>query len=1008
MMVRPMRRSLPSGTVTFLFTDVEGSTKLLAELGAERYADALAEHRRLIREACASEGGVEVDTQGDAFFFAFPTAPGALAAASALTERLAADGPIRVRVGLHTGTPLLGEEGYVGTDVHRAARIAAAGHGGQVLVSQSTASLVEDDLRDLGEQRLKDLSAPERIYQLGRRDFPALKTLRQTNLPIPATPFLGRELELSEVTRLLARPEVRLLTLAGPGGIGKTRLAAQAAGAVGDRFPAGVFWVPLSLLRDPALVLDAAERALGARTELVEHIGDRHLLLLFDNFEHVVDAAPELASLLERCPNLELLVTSREPLHLAAEHEYPVPPLAHDESIGFFLARARAVKPDFELDDAVSEICHRLDELPLALELAAARVKALSASQILERLERRLPLLTSGARDAPERQRTLTATIAWSHDLLTDEEQILLRRLSVFAGGCTLDAAEEVAGADLDTLLSLVDKSLLRHSAERYSMLETIREYAAERLGESGELEELRRRHAETYLALATNAAPELRRFGGRELSRARDAIAVESDNLDAALQWALERDADDVAELLALVLARHWVALGHVSSPRALLEIALGRCSSAESEAELRALLSSTQFSAGEDVPAYGNGEHAYALVRDLEPSLLKVAVTLQFARLHWLLVDRDPADAIPLAERAVADAEALGDSHAYIGATVGLAGALSWNGETERGLERLREAYRRALGTGDLRLIVSTYESLCTSLFFDPAARRGEPARVAEEVLTRVSLEELGRLSSGSGWTMWVLLLSGQWARAEELADALGRTYMEAFDRVGYLLTRAALRWMQGRLEEAGSDLAELRELPISRRWYHDYLPLAADVAADAGRLPEVRALAGEFLSLDVDSTEEAKKVAVLSSLARAEVNAALAASGSEHEEHVECARAAVARGRAILARFPPTSAGSVQMETPATYLALAESELSRATGPSPDLWRDVASSVDYVYFRMYAQLRLAEALLETGRPEEAEAALRPAHDEASRLGADGLRDQLEALATQAGLVL
>ncbi len=1007
-MVRPMRRDLPSGTVTFLFTDVEGSTKLLRELGEKGYADALAAHRSVIREACASEGGVEVDTQGDAFFFAFPTAPGALAAAGALTERLADEGAVRVRVGVHTGTPFVGDEGYVGTDVHRAARIAAAGHGGQVLVSQSTASLVEDDLRDLGEQRLKDLSAPERMYQLGRRDFPQLKTLRQTNLPIPATPFLGRERELSEVTGLMARPEVRLLTLTGPGGTGKTRLAAQAAGALADRFPGGVFWVPLILLRDPALVLDAAAQALGARTELVEHIGDRQLLLLFDNFEHVVDAASELASLLEQCPSLELLVTSREPLHVSAEHEYPVPPLAHDESIGFFLARARAVKPDFELDDAVSGICHRLDELPLALELAAARVKALSASQILERLERRLPLLTSGSRDAPERQRTLTATIEWSHDLLSDEEQQLFRRLSVFAGGCTLDAAEEVAGADLDTLLSLVDKSLLRHSGERYSMLETIREYAHERLGASGELGELRRRHAETFVAVAANAAPELRRFGGSELVRALEAVAAESDNLDAALDWALEQGTDDAVELLALVLARHWGTLGHVSRPRALLETALGRCSSAESEAELRALLSSAQFSAGEDKPAYENGEHAYALVRDLQPSLLKIAVTLRFATLHLLLVDRDPGDAIPLAERAVADAEALGDSHAYIGALIALASALSWAGQTDRGLDRLREAYARALDTGDLRLIVSSFESLCTNLFLDSTARRGEPARMLEEVLTRVSLEELAQISSGSGWTMWTLLLSGQWARAEEFGDALGDTYMEAFDRVGYLLARAALRWMQGRVEEASSDLAELRELPTSRRWYHDYLPLAADVAADMDRLSDVRALAEEYLSVAVDPSEEAKKVAVLSSLARAEVNAALAASGNGREEHVERARAAVARSRAILEEFPPPSGGSVQMETPATYLALAEAELSRAAGPSPELWQEAISSADYVYFRMYAQLRLAEALLETGQREEAAASLRTAHDEASRVGADRLRAHCEALAAEAGIDL
>ena len=473
---------LPSGTVTFLFTDVEGSTRLLHDLGAEAYADALAEHRRVVREACARHGGAEVDTQGDAFFFAFPTATGALAAAADFTERFRLEGPIRVRAGLHTGTPLLAEEGYVGDDVHRAARIAAVGHGGQVLVSATTAPLVDVELTDLGEHRLKDLSSPEHIYQLGDDDLPRLESLHQTNLPVPSTPFLGRERELSEVLKLLSREDVRILTLTGPGGTGKTRLAAQVAGLASGQYPHGVWWVPLAPLRDPELVLATAEQALGARNGLAEHIVEKRLLLLFDNFEHMIEAAAGLAELLASCPNLDLLVTSREPLHISGEQEYSVPPLRHEEGVGFFVTRARAVEPDFELDEAVTEICRGLDDLPLALELAAARVKVLSPKQILARLDQRLPLLTGGARDAPERQRTLRATIEWSYELLTREEQHLFARLSVFVGGCTLEAVEEVAGADLDTLQSLVDKSLLRLSEDRYWMLETIREYAGERL----------------------------------------------------------------------------------------------------------------------------------------------------------------------------------------------------------------------------------------------------------------------------------------------------------------------------------------------------------------------------------------------------------------------------------------------------------------------------------------------------------------------------------------------
>ena len=360
-----------------------------------------------MREAVGAHEGVEVDTQGDSFFVAFPTAHGALRAA---TETLAGlgPGPIRVRMGIHTGTARVGDEGYVGVDVHRAARIAASGHGGQVLVSASTAELVgTGGLRDLGYHRLKDLSEPERIYQLGDHEFPPLETLHRTNLPAPSTPFLGRRHELAEALAQLSRADVRLLTLTGPGGTGKTRLALHLAGELSSRYPHGVWWVPLAPLRDPRLVVETAAQALGAEEGLVEYIADKSLLIVFDNFEQVVDAAADVAVLLSACPNLDLLVTSREPLRVNAEQVYEVPPLAPEEGVGLFLARARAVKPDFEGDESIAEICRRLDDLPLALELAAARVKALSSSQILERLSQRLPLLTGGARDLPERQRTL-------------------------------------------------------------------------------------------------------------------------------------------------------------------------------------------------------------------------------------------------------------------------------------------------------------------------------------------------------------------------------------------------------------------------------------------------------------------------------------------------------------------------------------------------------------------------------------------------------------------------
>jgi predicted ATPase/class 3 adenylate cyclase len=569
----PVRRELPSGTVTFLFTDVEGSTRLLHDLGADAYAEALAEHRRILREAFSDQGGVEVDTEGDAFFVAFPTALGALEAAAEALKGLAA-GPIRVRMGIHTGTPHLGEEGYVGVDVHRAARIAACGHGGQVLVSASAAALLgTDGLRDLGDHRLKDLSAPERIYQLGDAEFPPLKSLYQTNLPIPSTPFLGRERELGEVLGLLSREDVRLLTLTGPGGTGKTRLGLQAASGLADRYPHGVWWVPLAPLHDPGLVLATAGQVLGVKDGLGDQIADRSLLLLFDNFEQVVEAAGDVAGLLTSSPGLDLLVTSREPLHVTGEQEYPVPPLVHEEGIGFFLARARATKPDFQADEAVSEICLRLDDLPLALELAAARVKSLSSRQILVRLEQRLPLLTGGARDLPERQRTLQAAIQWSYELLEPHEQRLFVRLAVFRGGCRLEAAEEVAEADLDTLQSLVDKSLLRSSEDRFWMLETIREYAAARLCEGGEEEVMRERHLDHFLLLAERAYEE--RIASE--STWFPIVVAEHDNTRAALEWArISRPRAEVQ--LAGAVAWYWDSGGYGPEVRERLAGALVR----------------------------------------------------------------------------------------------------------------------------------------------------------------------------------------------------------------------------------------------------------------------------------------------------------------------------------------------------------------------------------------------------------------------------------------------
>jgi predicted ATPase/class 3 adenylate cyclase len=537
-----VRTDLPAGTVTFLFTDVEGSTALLHQLGQERFAEALAEHRRLIRAACAGHDGVEVDTQGDGFFFAFADSTAAIAAAKELTTALA-EGPIRVRAGLHVGQPLLTAEGYVGADVHLAARVAASAHGGQVVLTHATASTadVEVELTDLGEHRLAGFDRPVPVLQVGTETFPPLRTISNTNLPRPASSFVGRERELEEV-RAHLEAGARIVTLIGPGGSGKTRLAIEVATSLVPAFKGGVFWVGLSALRDPALVTETIARTLGVKGDLRDHLRNRELLLLIDNFEQVIDAAGDLASLLSDCRGLTALVTSRELLRIQGEVDCSVPALAEREAVSLFCARSR-----LEPTPEIAELCQRLDNLPLAVELAAARTKALAPAKILERLCERLDLLR-GLRDADPRQQTLRTTIAWSYDLLTDEEQRLFRRLSVFADGCVLEAAESVCDADLDTLQSLLEKSLLGLSGERYWLLETIREYAAEQLDE-GEAALTRQRLRAWVLALAEASAPDL--HTARE-GAASEALAPEYANIREAVTHAFAAgEPDEVGRLV-------------------------------------------------------------------------------------------------------------------------------------------------------------------------------------------------------------------------------------------------------------------------------------------------------------------------------------------------------------------------------------------------------------------------------------------------------------------------
>jgi len=605
----------PTGTITFLFTDIEGSTKLW-----ERHPDAmkaaLARHDALLKQAIEARGGYVFKTIGDAFCAAFaePTdaLEGVLAAQRSLqSEKWPAEiGAIRIRAALHTGVAEERDGDYFGPPLNRVARLLAAGHGGQTLLSLATQELVRDSLPqktsllDLGDHRLKDLFRPEHVFQLNAPDlpaeFPPLRTLdaKLTNLPAQPTPLIGREREVAAILSLMRRDDVRLVTLTGPGGTGKTRLGLQAAADLLDEYEHGVYWVDLAPITDPDLVLPTIAGALGVKESgdqpLIDSVKrflrERQLLLVIDNFEQVIKASPVVGELLKATPKVKIIASSREKLRVYGEHEYPVPPLglpdprkqqtvavvSQYEAVALFIQRAKASHPAFEITDqnapAVAEICVRLDGLPLAIELAAARSRLLKPEAMLERLKDRLKTLTGGARDLPKRQQTIRGMIDWSYDLLDDAEKMLFARLGIFQGGRSIEAVEAVCGPGLDLdvtdgLESLLNKSLLREveglaGEPRFVMLETIHEYAREKLRDSGEAEAIQHRHAEYFVARVEQFKRDIR-AGGQQYERFA-WLDVEYANMRAALEWSLEGAEAETGLRIVGAVWPYWWRQGH------------------------------------------------------------------------------------------------------------------------------------------------------------------------------------------------------------------------------------------------------------------------------------------------------------------------------------------------------------------------------------------------------------------------------------------------------------
>lgn len=688
----------PTGVVTFLFTDIEGSTRLVARIGDAEYAGVLDSERRLVVDAVEAEGGYAFGSEGDAHFAAFgsPGAGirGAVAAQRAIAAHAWPHGPVAVRMGLHTGEARLVDGDYLGFEVHRAARVAAVAHGGQVVVSGPTRALAPApgegiEFRDLGEHRLKDVAEPERLYQVDapglRSDFPPPRTPATVpgNLPAQLTSFVGR-VELDDAARLLEH--ARLLTLTGPGGTGKTRMSIELAASHAERFPDGAWFVPLAMITDPDLIASAIASAMGLLApgfppvdRVREHLRDRRTLLVLDNFEQVVEGAPLVGDLLREAPGLTVIASSRAPLRISGEQEFPVPPLslppagardegdvAASEAGRLFLERARQVTPHLRLDgdacEAIAEIVRRLDGLPLAIELAAARVRLLPPAAMARRLGDRLDLVTGGGRDVPERQRTLRGAIDWSHDLLAPVERALFARLAVFAGGGPLEVVEQVCGVPdggsgnrggsspagapgidgqvPDLLERLAEQSLLRLAADthgdvRFTMLETIREYAAGRLVERGEWDAMRDGHAAAFTAFASAA-------GDGELDRGErlDRLAEEHDNLRAALDYLVETGQRDEAAMLVFALWRFWHTRGHVAEGRNRVArvLAMPGWTDEPSAARLRALESAggLAYWAGDMAAAGGFYVEAVSEARRLgdEPELANALYNLWFAR--------------------------------------------------------------------------------------------------------------------------------------------------------------------------------------------------------------------------------------------------------------------------------------------------------------------------------------------------------------------------------------
>lgn len=872
--------------------------------------------------------------------------------------------------------------------------------------------------------RLRDLE--ERIL----REDPALVPSRtRHNLPPAVSRFIGRERTLAEIAELLDRH--RLVTITGVGGAGKTRLAVEIGQQRADQHPDGIWLVDLTSIADPSLVLSSVAATLGlpsdaaAETSIRSVLRSRRALVILDNCEHLVAVAGGTATLLLTAgPGVSVLATSREALRVPGEALYPLPPLdvPSDEPVDaasvlatesgrLYVDRARLVVPGYELSNEaardVAEICRRLEGLPLAIELVAAQAGALAPSIVARRLAGGIESVADPRHHRPARQRAMHTTLAWSEALLTEAERAVLARLAVFHGGFTTDAVEAVCagapvtpGSALDALSRLVDSSLVQPVREggvpvRYRLLEPIRAFARTRLEARGELAEIARRHRDHYHELVAGLA-------GETVETIVARLGNELGNLEAALEWSIAAGeappaADLAAELAEFVLAQGQARRGQSHLLRTLSELSFEALPT--QEARLRAVLADAHHELGDDDAALEAANRAVDLVRNALPSLAGVRALIASARYRLFVVHADPMPAVALAQEALKVARELDDPRAELRAVLILGHALAWTGNPADGLRRKREGLRLADALEDPPLVLAVYGSFFDALALHGADRRGGPRRLLAEMQDRLGESPWWEEHAPWPWMAYVFMQTGEWAGAEQALEHSRAGHLEGYSEMWTHHATGALRWMQGRSAEADAAVRALRTMTPAARWYHDFFPLEAEVAAAGGDLSRVRRVADEYLAVPVHSTEAAMKTAVLRPLVQAEVDAALATSGDAHRgEHLSRARAARDRAREILAADPPLWSGCLQFEVPATHVLLADAELSRITGPNPELWREAGDAADYAYWRLYAGYRRAEALLRLDQRDEAIAVADELRSEASEIGARGIVDALD----------